>query len=230
QLLSFYTCICLLHLRVCLLFLRVPVEVNVSNGARSLHVSGILMNGRRAPSTERLEVVEVGLKIVVGPPEGVLAHAIPVDADDALPVVVVRVDSGLDTKGVALRHHIENELSVGVLVRSPVVDLNVEPEHAELGSGVLQCVHGVLHLNLGGLAGRRVAGEEVRINVGHSSGPGVLDVLDAGLVDASIALADSADVEVVAVALEAGEARGGDGGNRVYSEVSSGERDAEGEK
>ncbi|GMR45377.1 hypothetical protein PMAYCL1PPCAC_15572, partial [Pristionchus mayeri] len=105
-----------------------------------------LVDVRLAPASERLEVVEVGLSIVVGPPEGILAHSVPVDAHDALPVVVVRVDSDLVAHGDCLIRHVQNELSVRRLTGSPVVDLDVEPYHTDLRASVLHVVDRSRHL------------------------------------------------------------------------------------
>ncbi|GMT10155.1 hypothetical protein PFISCL1PPCAC_1452, partial [Pristionchus fissidentatus] len=209
---------------------RVPVEVDVSDGARTLDVARVLVNSGLAPSTERLEVVEVGLKYVVGPPEGILADSVPVNSHNRLPVVVVRVDSDRNSESIAFSDHVEDELSVGGLVGGPVVDLNVEPEHAELGTAVLEGVHRCLHLGLGGSARGRMAGEEISVDIGQSLSPGVLDVLNAGLVNVSIALSNSSNVEMISGVLEASERRGRDRLNGVDTERRSGERDAEGEE
>ncbi|GMS79929.1 hypothetical protein PENTCL1PPCAC_2104, partial [Pristionchus entomophagus] len=61
------------------------VLIEVSNGARSLHISSVLKDGRLSPASKRLEVVEIRLSIVVGPPEGILANSIPINSHDRLP-------------------------------------------------------------------------------------------------------------------------------------------------
>ncbi|GMT21286.1 hypothetical protein PFISCL1PPCAC_12583, partial [Pristionchus fissidentatus] len=94
---------------------RVPVHVDVSDGARALDVSLVLVNRGLAPASERYKVVEVGGPIVVGPPEGVRCDSVPVNSHNARPVVVVRVDSDRDAHRLALRDHVEDELSVSAL-------------------------------------------------------------------------------------------------------------------
>ncbi|GMS93329.1 hypothetical protein PENTCL1PPCAC_15504, partial [Pristionchus entomophagus] len=147
------------------------------------------------------------LSIVVGPPEGVCRDAAPVDSDNVRPVIIVRVNSDLDAHGFALRDHIEDELLICSLVRSPVIDLDVEPERAELGARVVQRVYGVDDLLLGGGAAGGVAWEQVRVDRALACGIGVLDVLDASVVNSAVALTNATDVEPVAVALKALEAR-----------------------
>ncbi|GMR43185.1 hypothetical protein PMAYCL1PPCAC_13380, partial [Pristionchus mayeri] len=117
--------------------------------------------------------------IVVGPPEGILRDASPRRAHDARPVVIVRVDSQAHSHRIALCNHVEDELTVRILIRSPVVDLDVEPEHSESGSSIAQSIHCVRDLGLCGSAAGRMAREDVCVHGAQSCTPCVLDVLDA---------------------------------------------------
>ncbi|GMR44819.1 hypothetical protein PMAYCL1PPCAC_15014, partial [Pristionchus mayeri] len=142
------------------------------------------------------------LSVVVGPPEGILRHSGPRSAHNVGPVVVVRVDSDLNTHSLALRNHVEDELTITHLVRGPVVDLNIEPEHAELGASIVQRVDSVRQFRVVEQGERGMSRAWYRIQTSLTSGPGILDVRNSSLIDASVALADSADVEPVAVVLQ----------------------------
>ncbi|GMS91286.1 hypothetical protein PENTCL1PPCAC_13461, partial [Pristionchus entomophagus] len=60
--------------------------------------------------------------------------------------------------------HVQNELYVASLVRRSVVDLNVEPEHFDLGASILHCVDCSTNLISGRGEARRMAGEDVCID------------------------------------------------------------------
>lgn len=108
--------------------LRIPVEVD-TRGAEGL-VSGVLLDRWLRPSSEGLEVTEVGRTVVVGVPERSGGSASPVQADDGLPVVVVGIHSWVASLVADLAQHVGNEVTVGLQVGRPVVSLNVDPDHA----------------------------------------------------------------------------------------------------
>lgn len=138
------------------------------------------------------------------------------------------------------------------LTGSPVVDFDVEPEHAELGSGVVKGVDGVDYLenyffyNIKNIfkslvKSDRPAALQMRIRKSGkgrgthrqlrvlqyscgqnlfrnatrilplTSSPRVLNILNSSIVNSSIALTDTTNVEPVAVVFQALEARRGDG-------------------
>ena len=78
---------------------RVPVLVHV-NSARSVDITGILVNTGLAPSSEGNEVGVVLVPVVVSPPEWSVGEQAPIDSDNALPVIVVGVDSPVDIQGL----------------------------------------------------------------------------------------------------------------------------------
>ncbi|GMT01811.1 hypothetical protein PENTCL1PPCAC_23985 [Pristionchus entomophagus] len=201
------------------LFSSEPAHVNVSDRARTLHVSLNLMHRGLGPAAERREVVEVRLSVPVGPPEWVGGDAIPRGAHNGAPAVVVRVNSDSNSHGLSLRSHIKDELLVGILIGWPTAVLNIEPERAEFSSCVVQSIHRVDDLLLCRRAARFVAREDVRVDRVHSCNPCVLDVLQSPAVLAARLLTDSRYVEPVAVAVQALEGGSGDGLDGVDAEI-----------
>lgn len=77
----------------------VPVLVHIDT-TRSIDRAGVLVDVGLAPSSEGLEVRVVRVPVVVSPPERSVRELAPADSNNALPVVVVGVDSPVDLQGL----------------------------------------------------------------------------------------------------------------------------------
>ena len=169
----------------------------------------VLLDGRLGPAAEVDPVgSKVGLLIIVGPPELLAGVSGPL-TEDGGPLVLVGID--LPLVGTELGVHGRGELleEVPVLggVTEPVLGtLDINPDKADVDVVVLDVGMEGLGLTSGITA--RGAREHVGIDVGHTSGPGVGDVLGAVGIDSTGGAEATDDGELVALAVDAGP--GGD--------------------
>lgn len=106
--------------------------------------------------------------IVVRVPERVLGEAVKVQPDDLLPVVEVRVDAHFHAHPLRLCGHVQHILAVLRHVAGPLLTLNVEPEHADVGALLPELVDRSFDLVFRGSTTRFQAGKDVRVDVGNA--------------------------------------------------------------
>ncbi len=122
------------------------VVVLVHRGRAERSSPNVLLDRRLGPATERREVREGWIVIVMGVPQRQIAE-LRRAAHDGIPLAGAGVDAQRDASLLALVHHALEEVDVVGGGGGPVLGaLHVEPQHAVLGAVVGKVVDGVVHL------------------------------------------------------------------------------------
>jgi len=122
------------------------VVVLVHRGRAEGSSADVLLDRRLGPATERREVREGRIVVVVGVPQGQAAE-LRRAAHNGVPLAGAGVDAQRDASLLALVHHALQEVDVvGGRGRPVLGALHVQPQHAVLGAVVGKVVDGVVHL------------------------------------------------------------------------------------